>query len=123
MYLKLGKRNISLGVMIAAIGGLGAVAVGITLAVMLPGRYVDRESNAPLADESAPASWVGVEDLLLENELERGTTPRWVPHREMKERWSEAEASAYWIDPRAIGVEVLEEEVTTSIRSMLEEVP
>ena len=122
MYLKLGKRDISLQAILWITAVLALAAVGITLAVMLPGRNADTSSRTEPADEPA-AAWVTTGHLVVENELERGTSPHWVPFREMKDSWTNEDAALHWLDPRQIGVDVLEEEVTTSIRRMLEEVP
>ena len=124
MYLRFGSRQVPLALILGTVGVFAIVAVAITVAVMLPRRLVDTDNRVPEAmDLPARYDWIDVSDLVVEDELVRGTELRWIPFRARRERWSEADAAEHWIDPRDIGVEVLEAEVDESIRRMLEDAP
>jgi hypothetical protein len=123
VYLRLGKREIGLGFVLGIIGGLSVIAVIITAAVIIGGRSVDSRSEI----EEIPAvtgrfDWIDPTDLVVEDELARGTEIRWLPFRPRRERWTEADAQEHWIDPRQIGIDVLEAQVNDDIRLMLEDV-
>jgi hypothetical protein len=124
VYLKLGDREIGLGLVLGIVGGLSVVAVAITVAVIIGGRSVDSRDEIV---ESPPVTgrfdWIDVTNLVVEDELARGTDIRWVPFRPRRERWTESDAQEHWIDPRQIGIDVLEAQVNEDIRSMLEDVP
>ena len=124
MYLELGGRKIGLGVILGTIGGLCVVALAITVAVIVGGRSVDIRSET-VENPARPGrfDWIDATDLVVEDELARGTEIRWVPFLPRRERWTESEAQEHWIDPRQIGIDVLEAQVSEDIRLMLEVVP
>jgi hypothetical protein len=122
VFLELGQLRLRLGILISVVVVLAAVAVGITAAVMLPRRNVDNNIRSE-ADQVRAMEWIDADDLVLRNELEQGTQPAWVPYRERREQWSDADVREHWIDPRAIGLEVLEAQVEQDIQRMLSEVP
>lgn len=123
MYLRFGAHRVDLRLVIGVTLALAVVAVGITLAVMLPGRPVDTRDSVTAADEEREQSWVRLEHLLLPDELEESTQTRPVAYRELRDRWAAGDAQEHWIDPRQIGLDVLDQEVTAAIRKVLEEVP
>ena len=124
MYLKLGDREIPIHFVVAVVGALAVVAVLITAAVMVAGRSVDSSSETveiPVA--AGRFEWIDADDLVVEDELARGTEIRWIPFRPRRERWTKLDAEEHWIDPRQIGIDVLEAQVNENIRLMLEEIP
>jgi hypothetical protein len=124
VYLKLGSREIHIRFILALTGALAVVAVLITVAVILGRRPVDSSSEAvdtPVA--AGRFDWIDADDLVIENELERGTEIRWIPFRPRREQWTESDGEEHWIDPRQIGIEVLEAQINDTIRLMLEDVP
>ena len=124
MYLRLGSREIHIRIILALVGALAVVAVLITLAVMVGGRSVDNVSETvemPVVAERF--DWIDADELVVEDELARGTTIRWMPFRPRRERWTESDVEEHWIDPREIGIDVLETQVNDNIRLMLEDVP
>ena len=70
-----------------------------------------------------PVPEVSADDLLVENELVRGSEPTWVPFRPPRDRWSDADVDEHWIDPAELGVDVLGQQVEETIRNLLEDVP
>lgn len=124
MYLRLGSREIHIRIILALVGALAVVAVLITLAVMVGGRSVDNVSETvemPVVAERF--DWIDADELVVEDELARGTEIRWIPFRPRRERWTESDVEEHWIDPREIGIDVLETQVNDNIRLMLEDVP
>ncbi len=124
MYLSLGGREIPIRIILAVIGALALVAVLITVAVMIGGRPVD--SNSETVEVPVVAGrfdWIDAADLVVEDELARGTEIGWIPFRPRRERWTESDGEEHWIDSREIGIDVLETQVNDAIRLMLEAVP
>lgn len=124
MSLRIGRREFSTGLVAGVVGGLGVTAALISAVVVLATRPHAERQRVPevTAAVDQHLSWVSPDDLLVEDELERGTTPRWVPYRPPRERWIEADRDRYWISPQEIGIDVLEARVNAEIRSMLEDV-
>ncbi len=124
MYLKLGHREIPLHIVLAVVGAVAVVAVLITATVMVAGRSVDSSSETvEIPVVAGRFEWIDAEDLVVEDELVRGTEIRWIPFRPRRERWTESDVEEHWIDPRRIGIDVLEAQVNENIRLILENVP
>jgi len=124
VYLSLGSREIDIRIILAVVGVLAVVAILITVAVIVGGRSVDSMSETVESPVTARRfEWIDADDLVVEDELARGTEIRWIPFRPRKERWSESDAEEHWIDPQQIGIDVLEAQVNENIRLMLEDVP
>ncbi|MBU8914403.1 MAG: hypothetical protein KOO61_10300 [Spirochaetales bacterium] len=124
MYLRLGSHEIHIRVVLAVFGALAVVAVLIVVAVMVGGRSVDNGSETvEIPVVPSRFDWIDADDLVVEDELARGTEIRWIPFRPRKERWTESDVEEHWIDPRQIGIDVLETQVNDDIRLMLEDVP
>ena len=124
MFLRVGDKDVSLWLVLAVVGGMAVVAFAVTVAVMSGRRSSDNVAGTN--EVSVPAGrfdWIGVDDFVIEDELARGTEPRWIPFRPRRERWTETDVEEHWIDPREIGIEVLETRVNESIRQRLEDVP
>ena len=108
---------------IAAVFGIFTfLAVLILVSVML-GRSPDSSSDEVTSSVITRFDWIEADDLVFEDELARGTEIRWIPFRPRRDQWSELDAEEHWIDPRQIGIEVLEGRIHELIRLALEEVP
>ena len=124
MFLRLGTRDIPLTIVLGALAGLALLSVVTTVAVMAGRRSADTDGSVD--EVSIPADqfdWIGVDDLITEDELARGTEPRWIRFRPLREHWTESDVEEHWIDPREIGIDVLENRVNESIHQRLEDVP
>jgi len=110
--------------MVAAIvAGAAVVALIVTVIVMMARRPSDTEIMDVATPADGPLPVVSPADLIVENELARGTRPQWVPYRPRRDRWSEEDVDEHWIDPAQIGIDVLNTQVEQAIRDLLEDVP
>lgn len=124
MYLKLGRREIPIHIILAVVGAVAVVAVLVTATVMVAGRSVDSSSETvEIPVVAGRFEWIDADDLVVEDELARGTEIRWIPFRPRRERWTESDVEEHWIDPRRIGIDVLEAQINENIRLILEDVP
>ena len=123
-FLRIGNRELSLQLIIVVVAGLAVIAAGIAVIVMIASRPTDTENRADAsAAPDGPAQVISADDLLVENELVRGTEPEWVPYRPRRDVWSDSDIDEHWIDPAEIGVDVLGTQVEETIRDLLEDVP
>lgn len=124
MYLEMGDREVDIRFILAVVGALAVVAALITVAVILGRRPVDSRSETVGPPVTAGRfDWIDADDLVIEDELARGTEIRWIPFRPVREQWAESDGEEHWIDPRRIGIDVLEARINDEIRLMLEDIP
>ncbi|MFW6293956.1 MAG: hypothetical protein ACOC7V_16775 [Spirochaetota bacterium] len=120
MRLELGRWELTGLHLALAVLVLSLVAVLIVVAVMLPGRSADT------VDVPAPAlryEWATVDRLVLPDDFESLGELEWVPYRPRREVWTDEQIAEHWLDPAAIGLDVLDEQVEAHVRNLLEEVP
>ena len=97
-----------------------AVAAVVVAAVMSCTASADTQSRvAPVA---APA-WATHDRLVLPEHFDSIGELRFVPHRARRETWSDEDISEHWLDPRDIGLEVLDARVEEYIRNLLGAIP
>ena len=105
-----------------AVGVATAVAIVITVAASMPGSRRDQDSPE-LPTGQGPRVDVRVSDLIIPEEFLESDEPDWFYYRERQTRWTDEQVSRYWVDPRIIGLEVLERRNDEIIEEMFEHVP
>ena len=104
--------------------GLAAVAVIITVAVMLPRRIRTREDREEAAQTREMAAMeIDLTELKIPEEYRALLKSQWYPYRPRMEQWTPETARQFWVDPKEIGADLLAEENAELIRSLLEEAP
>ena len=110
-------RNIAIGV-----GAATVIAVLITVVATLPpSRSTDRPQMQ--GGEQRLTVDVRVSDLIIPEEFLEGDDPEWFFYRERQNRWTDEQVARYWVDPRIIGLEVLERRNDEIIEELFEHVP
>ncbi len=114
--------------------GVAVLAASLTALIMLlSGRpdanpYLNDPAAARAAAEgmkpfSLPEGYPLQRDLILPAE-----DPSWLrrerqPYREKKTQWSTGDVMEFWIDPREIGIDILEQRNRETLERMFREVP
>ena len=120
MHIKIAGRQVDIRIVV---GTGAALVVGVVLVMALSRRPADNKRDGPAQSIGNLYDWVTVDMLHIPNELAIGTTPRWVPYRDRRERWSVENVEEYWLDPQEIGIDILEETVHDEIYQLLEAFP
>ena len=97
-----------------------AVTSLVMIAVLLRSDSVDGDGSEPY---EPGFDWAKPERLVLPDTAEQFRALRFVPYRPRREIWTAGDIAEYWLDPRTIGLEVLDTRVEEHIRRLLEEVP
>lgn len=105
---------------LAGIAFILAVAIVVVVAVMSRAGSADTEGRA--APVTAPA-WATADRLVLPDQFDSVGELRFVPYRARRETWNDEEIAEYWLDPKDIGLEVLDARVEEYIRHLLDAVP
>ncbi|MFP4114212.1 MAG: hypothetical protein ACOC2Y_08170 [Spirochaetota bacterium] len=120
MRLRLGSYEVEPLHLVGAVVVLSLIAVVIVVAVMSPRRSADTQDETPPPMRS---EWVTVDRLVIPRDFARADELDWVPYRPRREVWTDEQIAEYWLDPREIGLDVLDAEVEEHIRELLREVP
>jgi hypothetical protein len=122
MRVRLGERiiDVELVHVVGLAVLLSLIAVIVVLAVMSPRRSADTVTETP---PPAGYEWVTAERLVVPRDFAQPDELDWVPYRPRREAWTDEQIAEYWLDPEAIGLDVLDEEVEEHIRSLFREVP
>lgn len=119
MRLRIGRLEITPVHILIATGGLSLLAVLVIVAVMLPGRTTDTlEEPAPVRFE-----WATVDRLVLPDDFSGVDELEPVYRRPRREAWTAEQLDEFWLEPEAIGLDVLDETVEREMRLLFEEVP
>jgi hypothetical protein len=114
---------------------LALIAVLVTLLVMAGGAGEPRRQAGASGEEEAlaegpaagPAGPAGEElhtfQPLIPDEFRGVFRSHWVPFRERHARWSAVQTDPYWIDPRQLVEEELEQSTDESVEAFLKELP
>ena len=120
MRLRIGPLEITpIRVVIATIA-ISLLAVLIIVAVMLPGRSADTLDEPPPPDREG---WATIDRLVLPDDFADAGELEWTPYRPRRQTWTDEQLDEYWLDPEAIGLDVLDRRVEEQMRSLFEEVP
>jgi hypothetical protein len=104
--------------------GLAALAVIITLVVMLPGRIRTREEREEaVRTREMEAMEIDLTELKIPEEYRAILKSQWYPYRPRMEQWTQEMAGQFWVDPKEIGADLLAEENAELMRDLFEEVP
>ena len=114
--LELGPREVAL----AAGAVLLLVLAGLLIAVISRPESADTEDERPAA---SGYEWANGDRLVLPDDYGAPAELDWLPYRPRREAWTDDQVAQYWLDPQAIGLEVLDERVEEHVRRLLEEVP
>lgn len=63
-----------------------------------------------------------ISDMIIPEDYTEEPSSRWYLSRPPLRKWSEEQIARYWIDPRQIGIEILEKENDRLIEEMFEDV-
>jgi hypothetical protein len=120
MRLRLGEHGIPVVRLVPVVARLALIGVLIALALGRPDASADTLDAAlpPLAYE-----WVTVDLLVLPDDYASAGEFEWVPHRPRRDGWTDDQIAEYWLDPAAIGLDVLNDRVENEMRNLLMEVP
>lgn len=104
--------------------GLAAVAVIITVVVMLPQRIQTREQREEaVRTQEMAAMKIDLTELKIPEEYRSLLASQWYPYRPRMEQWTREAAQQFWVDPKDIGAELLAEENDELIRNLFAEAP
>lgn len=120
MRLRIGRFEITPIHVVIATLAVSLLAVALILAVMLPGRSADTLDEPPPPDREG---WATVDRIVLPDDFADAGELEWTPYRPRRETWTEEQLDEYWLDPEAIGLDVLDRRVEEQIRGLFEEVP
>lgn len=98
------------------------MAILITVVVRLSGNsrktpVVENPAITQMQDSIMVSEFLIPEDYSVENESE------WFFYREPLQRWTKDQLERYWVDPRDIGIELLQETNDKLIEELMESIP
>ncbi len=120
MRLRIGRFEITPIHVVVATIAISLLAVVVILAVMLPGRTADTLDEPPPPDREG---WATIDRLVLPDDFADAGELEWTPYRPRREAWTDEQLDEYWLDPEAIGLDVLDRRVEEQMRRLFEEVP
>ena len=120
MRLRIGPIEITPIHVVAATLAISLLAVLIVVAVMLPGRSADTLDEPPPPEAEG---WATFDRLVLPDDFADAGELEWTPYRPRREAWTDEQLDEYWLDPEAIGLDVLDRRVEEQMRRLFEEVP
>ena len=121
MFIRIGSRQVDLRIALG-VAAMAVVAGGL-LTLALSRRSADNRDEGTPQTIGDLYAWVTADMLFVPDELAVGNTPRWVPYRERRERWSSDDVDEYWLDPQEIGIDILSTTVHEEITQLLEAFP
>ncbi len=109
-------------IIIALVGAV--IGAGIVVAVRMPQRIADRrEAEDRLEKQKRQEMRIDIADLKIPEEYQELLKDSWYPYRPRYERWSEEQASEFWIQPGEVGVKILESRNEEIVEELFENVP
>lgn len=112
-------RNATIAILVLSAALLTVIVTVLTAG----GRREGPPEEAGVSLPALPERQLPAPELLIPRENERLLSHRFRPYREPPGAWPESDKQRFWVEPRAVTKEYLQEEGKKAVESMLEAIP